>query len=93
MFYQKHHQKTTKIKKILKNDTLGTIHKLCRQPEGEGGSEKVPFLPIMPNMFAYEGGEGGSKIRKIMPSKFVNGPIAKSSKQIQMPTVHHYFIK
>ena len=46
---------------------LGTIHKLCRQPEGEGGSEKVPFLPIMPNVFAYEGGEGGSNIRKIMP--------------------------
>ena len=41
---------------------LGTIHKLCRQPEGEGGSEKVPFLPIMPNMFAYEGG-GGQLLR------------------------------
>jgi len=47
---------------------FGTIHNLCRQPEGEGGSEKVPFLPIMPNMFAYEGGEGGSKILKIMPT-------------------------
>ena len=43
---------------------LGTIHKLCRQPEGEGGSEKVPFLPIMPNMFAYEGGRGGQKFKK-----------------------------
>ena len=42
----------------------GTVHKLHRQPEGEGGSANHQFLPIMPNMFAYEGGEGGVKNSK-----------------------------
>ena len=43
---------------------MGTVHKLRRQPEGEGGSANHQFLPIMPNMFAYEGGEGGQKFEK-----------------------------
>ena len=56
------------FKKSASKDLLGTIHKLRRQPELEGGSAKSAFLPTMPNLFAYEGGEGGSKIRKIMPT-------------------------
>ena len=39
----------------------GTVNKLRRQPEGEGGSANHQFLPIMPNMFAYEGGVKNSK--------------------------------
>ena len=43
----------------------GTVHKLLRQPEGDGGSANHQFLPIMPNMFAYEGaGERGVKNSK-----------------------------
>ena len=57
---------------------IGTIHKLRRQERGRGLAKCLCYYISLCSKLAYGGG-GGSKIGKILPTQFMDGPLLEVS--------------